>query len=77
MTIEKAIETYKRSQHLPKECDINWIKENFNPILKTLNKRMSISWACNTCFKNYMNMLIGWYDKNNPTVISLNAKEDN
>ena len=74
MTIEKAIETYKRSQHLPKECDINWIKENFHPILKTLNKRMSISWACNTCFKNYMNMLIGLQDRNNPTVISLNVQ---
>ena len=63
MTVETAIETYRKVKTLPSQCHLNWLKENFNPILKDLDSNLVMNWGCNNCVNNYMNMLIGWYDR--------------
>lgn len=62
MTVEDCILFYKETKCISRECHLNWLKENVNPILKTINPKLNISWSCQTCAKNYMNMLIGWLD---------------
>ena len=63
MTIDEIILTYKKVKALPSKCHLNWLKDNFNPILKQMDSKLNINWACSNCMKNYMNMLIGWYDR--------------
>ena len=63
MTIEEIILTYKEVKALPSKCHLNWLKDNFNPILKQMDNNLNINWACSNCMRNYMNMLIGWYDR--------------
>ncbi len=63
MTIDEIILTYKKVKALPSKCHLNWLKDNFNPILIELDSKLYINWACSNCMKNYMNMLIGWYDR--------------
>ena len=63
MTPEEAINIYSKVKHLPRECHINWLKENFNPILKEINNEIKINWACSRCITSNMNTLIGWLDK--------------
>ena len=48
---------------LPSQCHLNWLKENFNPILKQMDEELVMNWGCGNCVKNYMNMLIGWQDR--------------
>tara|TARA_R100001530_G_scaffold19758_1_gene16607 strand:+ start:1141 stop:1419 length:279 start_codon:yes stop_codon:yes gene_type:complete len=62
MNVKEVIEHYKESQTMPSKCHLNWLKENFNPILKSLNSRLNISWGCSNCVRNYMHMLCSWYD---------------
>lgn len=62
MTVEDCILFYKKTKCINRECHLNWLKENVNPILKTINPKLNISWSCQTCAKNYMNMLVGWLD---------------
>ena len=63
MTVIQAIETYKKTQYIPRHCHLNWLKENFNPILKEINPSISINWACSNCIQSNMRMLIGWLDR--------------
>ncbi len=63
MTVDEAIEVYRKTHTIPRDCHLNWLKENFNPILKDIDKDINISWSCSTCVRNYMNMLVGWKDK--------------
>ena len=68
MKVEEAIKIYKEVRVLPTQCHINWLRENFNPILKGLNARMNINWACGSCIKSNMTMLMGWLDKKQENV---------
>jgi len=63
MTAEDCILFYRKAQCIHRDCHLNWLKENLNPILRALDPNMNISWSCQTCMKNYMNMLLGWYDR--------------
>ena len=63
MTANEAIYIYKKNHTLPSVCHLNWLKDNFNPILKGLDERIIINWSCSTCIRNYMNMLVGWIDR--------------
>ena len=63
MTVEDCILYYKKSKCIHRECHLNWMKENLNPVLRYLDPKLNISWSCQTCMKNYMNMLIGWDDR--------------
>ena len=60
MTVDEALNVYKKTHAIPSACHLNWLKENFNPILKSIDNDININWACSTCVRNYMNMLIGW-----------------
>jgi len=62
MTIEDCIKFYKETKCIHRKYHLNWIKENLNPILKTIDPKVNISWPCQTCAKNYMNMLISWQE---------------
>ena len=63
MSIDEAIETYRKVKTLPSQCHLNWLKENFNPILKQMDEELVMNWGCSNCVRNYMNMLIGWQDR--------------
>lgn len=63
MNINEAVETYRSSQTLPRKCHLNWLKENFNPILYDIDKSLNINWGCQTCSKNYMSMITRYLDK--------------
>jgi len=63
MTVNEAINVYRKTYTLPRDCHLNWLKDNFNPILKDIDKGLNINWACSTCVRNYMIMLVGWADK--------------
>ena len=63
MKVEEAINIYRKVRRLPSQCHIGWLRENFNPILKSMNARQSINWACGSCIKSNMNMLMGWMDR--------------
>ena len=62
MTTE-AIEVYRKVHALPSACHLNWLKDNFNPLLLNIDKNLHINWACSTCVRSYMNMLIGWKER--------------
>ena len=38
MNIDEAINVYRKMKTLPSQCHLNWLKENFNPILKQMDK---------------------------------------
>lgn len=63
MNIDEAINVYRKMKTLPSQCHLNWLKENFNPILKQMDEELVMNWGCGNCVKNYMNMLIGWQDR--------------
>ena len=63
MNIDEAINVYRKMKTLPSQCHLNWLKENFNPILKQMDEEIVMNWGCGNCVKNYMNMLIGWQDR--------------
>ena len=63
MIIDEAINVYRKMKTLPSQCHLNWLKENFNPILKQMDEELVMNWGCGNCVKNYMNMLIGWQDR--------------
>jgi hypothetical protein len=63
MSIDEAINVYRKMKTLPSQCHLNWLKENFNPILKQMDEELVMNWGCGNCVKNYMNMLIGWQDR--------------
>ena len=57
MTIKEVIEIYRKSKTLPRKCHLNWLKENFNPILYDIDKSLNINWGCQTCSRNYLSMI--------------------
>ena len=61
--VKEVIEVYRKTQTLPRKCHLNWLKENFNPLLYDIDKSLRINWACQTCIKNYLNMIIGYLDR--------------
>ena len=61
--INSVVETYRNSQTLPRKCHLNWLKENFNPILYDIDESLNINWGCQTCSKNYMSMIIRYLDE--------------
>lgn len=63
MNVNEAIRVYEKTHCLPSACHLNWLKDNFNPILKSIDEDLSINWACSTCVRNYMNMLVGWKNR--------------
>ena len=63
MTVKEAIEIYKTSKTLPRKCHLNWLKENFNPILYDIDKSLNINWACQTCSNNYLKMIARYLDE--------------
>lgn len=63
MSIDEAINVFRKMKTLPSQCHLNWLKENFNPILKQMDEELVMNWGCGNCVKNYMNMLIGWQDR--------------
>jgi hypothetical protein len=63
MSIDEAINVFRKMKTLPSQCHLNWLKENFNPILKQMDDELVMNWGCGNCVKNYMNMLIGWQDR--------------
>tara|TARA_R110002126_G_scaffold6191_3_gene32730 strand:+ start:4258 stop:4524 length:267 start_codon:yes stop_codon:yes gene_type:complete len=63
MSIDEAINVFRKMKTLPTQCHLNWLKENFNPILKQMDDKIVMNWGCGNCVKNYMNMLIGWQDR--------------
>lgn len=63
MNIDEAINVYRKMKTLPSQCHLNWLKENFNPILKQMDEELVMNWGCGNCVKNYLNMLIGWQDR--------------
>jgi hypothetical protein len=63
MSLEEIIKVYKSTFVIPGKYHLNWLKENVNPVLKEIDNNIKINWACSNCVKNYMNMLLGWYDR--------------
>lgn len=63
MNIDEAINVFRKMKTLPTQCHLNWLKENFNPILKQMDDELVMNWGCGNCVKNYMNMLMGWQDR--------------
>jgi len=57
MIIKEVIEIYRKSKTLPRKCHLNWLKENFNPILYDIDKSLNINWGCQTCSRNYLSMI--------------------
>ena len=71
ITIDEAINVYRKTHTLPTACHLTWLKDKFNPILYSIDKKIVINWACSTCVRNYMIMIIGWNDR------QLEEKENN
>jgi|TARA_R100001530_G_scaffold131490_1_gene103184 hypothetical protein len=65
MTVKDCIKFYNETKCIHRKYHLNWIKENLNPILKTIDPKLNINWACQMCAKNYMNMLIRWQEIEN------------
>ena len=63
--IKSVVETYRSSQTLPRKCHLNWLKENFNPILYDIDESLNINWGCQTCSRNYMSMITRYLDELN------------
>ena len=71
LTLEILIETYIKTKTLSSNAHLNWLKENVNPKLLSLDPGIKINWGCQNCVNQYMNMLSGWWikekEKNKPT----------
>ena len=63
MTVKEVIDIYRSSQTLPRKCHLNWLKENFNPILYDIDKSLNINWGCQTCARNYLSMISRYLDE--------------
>ena len=63
MIIDDVLNIYRKVRVIPSQCHLNWLKDNFNPILKELDSNLIPNWGCSTCVNNYMNMLLGWQDR--------------
>jgi len=63
MTVKEVIDIYRSSQTLPRKCHLNWLKENFNPILYDIDKSLNINWGCQTCSRNYLSMISRYLDE--------------
>lgn len=63
MSIDEAINVFRKMKTLPSQCHLNWLKENFNPILKQMDEELVMNWGCGNCVKNYMNILMGWQER--------------
>ena len=63
MTLDEIINIYRKTFTIPSRYHLNWLKENVNPVLKEIDEKININWGCSNCVKNYMNMLIGWHDR--------------
>ena len=60
MTIEETIKLYNKTSAFPGSVDISFLRNNLEPILKELHPEMKVSWACNSCVKNQMQILFNW-----------------
>ncbi len=60
MKIEDVIRLYDKASAFPSQIDISYLRNNFNPILTELYPEIRISWACNSCVKNQMSLLLNW-----------------
>lgn len=60
MTIEQVIKEYDKVKAFPSKVDISFLRNNFDPIIKEHYPEVRISWACNSCVKNQMSLLLGW-----------------
>ena len=60
MTIEKVIREYDKVKAFPSRVDISFLRNNFDPIIKEHYPDVRISWACNSCVKNQMSLLLNW-----------------
>ena len=60
MTIEQVIKEYDKVKAFPSKVDISFLRNNFDPILKENYPDVRISWACNSCVKNQMSLLLNW-----------------
>tara|TARA_R110000751_G_scaffold301150_1_gene413350 strand:- start:391 stop:687 length:297 start_codon:yes stop_codon:yes gene_type:complete len=61
LTLDILIETYIKTKTLTSNAHLNWLKENVNPTLASLDPNLNINWGCQTCVMGYMNMLSGWW----------------
>ena len=61
--VNTVVESYRSSQTLPRKCHLNWLKENFNPILYDIDESLNINWGCQTCARNYMSMITRYLDE--------------
>ena len=76
MKIEEVVEPYRSSQTLPRKCHLNWLKENFNPILYDIDKSLNINWGCQTCSRNYMSMITRYLDELNIILAEANSEAE-
>ena len=60
MTVEETIKLYNKTSAFPGSIDISFLRNNLDPILKEIHPDMKISWACNSCVKNQMQILYNW-----------------
>jgi len=60
MTIEQVIKEYDKVKAFPSRIDISFLRNNFDPIIKENFPEVRISWACNSCVKNQMSLLLSW-----------------
>jgi len=60
MKIEEVIRLYQKVSAFPSKVDISYLRNNFNPIIKENFPEVRISWACNSCVKNQMSLLLSW-----------------
>ena len=63
ISVNTVVESYRSSQTLPRKCHLNWLKENFNPILYDIDESLNINWGCQTCARNYMSMITRYLDE--------------
>ena len=60
MTVEETIKLYNKTSAFPGSIDILFLRNKLEPILKEIHPEMKISWACNSCVKNQMQILFNW-----------------
>ncbi len=60
MKIDEVIRLYDKANAFPSKVDISYLRNNFDPIIKENYPEVRISWACNSCVKNQMSLLLNW-----------------
>lgn len=60
MTVEETIKLYNKTSAFPGSIGVAYLRNSLEPILKELHPDMKISWACNSCVTNQMQILYNW-----------------